>query len=58
MESPIVVCGLGRMGTRILEYLRAANLPVVVVDNRCPADDPRLQGMRLVFGDCRNRAVL
>jgi Trk K+ transport system NAD-binding subunit len=46
------------MGTRILDYLRAANLPVVVVDNRCAADDPRLQGMRLVFGDCRLRAVL
>lgn len=58
MERPIVVCGLGRMGTRILDYLRAANLPVVVVDNRCQADDPRLQGMRLVFGDCRQRSVL
>jgi Trk K+ transport system NAD-binding subunit len=46
------------MGTRILDYLRAAHLPVVVVDNRCACDDPRLQGMRLVFGDCRQRAVL
>jgi Trk K+ transport system NAD-binding subunit len=58
VERPIVLCGLGRMGTRILEYLRAANLPVVVVDNCCPADDPRLAGMRLVMGDCRHRAVL
>lgn len=58
MDRPIVVCGLGRMGTRILEYLRAACLPVVVIDNRCSADDPRLQGMRLVFGDCRQRNVL
>ena len=46
------------MGTRILEYLHAANMPVVVVDNRCQADDPRLQGMRLVFGDSRLRSVL
>jgi hypothetical protein len=46
------------MGTRILDYLRAANLPVVVVDNRCHTDDPRLQGMRLVLGDCRQRSVL
>jgi Trk K+ transport system NAD-binding subunit len=58
VESPIVVCGLGRMGTRILDYLRAANLPVVVVDNRCECDDSRLKGLRLVFGDCRQRAVL
>src|SRR5262245_31234363 len=58
VEAPIVLCGLGRMGTRILEYLHAANLPVVVIDNRCSPDDPRLQGMRLVPGDCRQRSVL
>jgi len=46
------------MGTRILEYLHDANMPVVVVDNHCQADDPRLQGTRLVFGDFRQRAVL
>ena len=46
------------MGTRILDHLRAANMPVVIVDNRCQADDPRLKGMRLVSGDCRQRAVL
>lgn len=58
MEPPIVLCGLGRMGIRILRYLQAANLPVVVIDNRCRADDERLQGARLVCGDCRQRAVL
>ncbi len=58
MERPIVLCGLGRMGTRILKYLHAANMPVVVVDNRCQPDDPRLKDIRLVFGDCRQRTVL
>ncbi len=58
MEAPIVLCGLGRMGTRILKHLHAANLPVVVIDNRCLPDDERLQGARLVCGDCRQRAVL
>jgi len=58
VERPIVLCGLGRMGTRILAYLHSAHIPVVVVDNRCQADDPRLKGMRLVFGDCRQRAAL
>ena len=30
MENHIIVCGLGRVGWRVLEYLRAANLPVMV----------------------------
>ena len=58
MKRPIILCGLGRMGSRVLDYLRAAGLPVVVVDTLCRADDPRLQGARLVSGDCRRRDVL
>ena len=58
MKRPIIMCGLGRMGSRVLDYLRAADLPVVVVDNACRADDPRLNGVRLVSGDCRRRDVL
>ena len=58
MEPPIILCGLGRLGSRILRYLHSANMPVVVIDNRCPPDDERLQGARLVAGDCRQRAVL
>jgi Trk K+ transport system NAD-binding subunit len=46
------------MGSRVLDYLRAADLPVVVVDTACRADDPRLQGARLVCGDCRRRDIL
>jgi Trk K+ transport system NAD-binding subunit len=58
MTQPIVLCGLGRMGGRVLEYLQAARLPVVVVDSHCEPDDPRLCGGRLVRGDCRRREVL
>lgn len=58
MERPIVLCGLGRMGARVLEYLRAAGLPVVVIDTVCKPDDPRLAGARVVCGDCRRREVL
>jgi Trk K+ transport system NAD-binding subunit len=58
MKRPIILCGLGRMGAHVLEYLRAARLPVVVVDTVCRPDDPRLQGARLVPGDCRRRDVL
>jgi len=41
-----------------LEYLQAANLPVVAIDNVCAPDDPRLGNARLVQGDCRRREVL
>lgn len=58
MEPPIILCGLGRMGIRILHYLQAANLPVVVVDNRCRTDDDRLQGAPLISGDFRQRSIL
>jgi Trk K+ transport system NAD-binding subunit len=58
MNKPVVLCGLGKMGSRVLEYLQAAGLPVVVVDTNCRPDDPRLRGARLVSGDCRRRDVL
>jgi Trk K+ transport system NAD-binding subunit len=58
MPQPVVLCGLGRVGWRVLEYLRTAGLPVVVVDTHASADDPRLEGVRVVAGDCRERTVL
>src|SRR5688572_18497322 len=58
MDRPIVLCGLGRIGRRVLEYLVAAGLPVVVIDTRCQPDDPVLRGARLVAGDCSRRDVL
>ena len=58
MKRPIILCGLGRMGARVMETLRDADLPVVVVDDVCRPDDPRLLGARLVPGDCRRRDLL
>src|SRR5262245_26858178 len=58
MTAPIILCGLGRTGARVLTYLRAAGLPVVVVDDRCKPGDPRLLGAQLVCGDCREADVL
>src|SRR5579862_2053577 len=57
-SKPIVLCGLGRMGWRVLEYLQAAELTIVVVDNKCRAAEPRLKGVRAVPGDCRQRELL
>src|SRR4051812_47095327 len=58
MDRPIIVCGLGRMGARVLDYLLAAGMPVVVIDTVCKPDDPRLGKARLIQGDCRRREHL
>jgi Trk K+ transport system NAD-binding subunit len=58
VNQPVILCGLGRVGCRVLEYLEAADIPVVVIDNACAAGDPRLGRARLVQGDCRRRDVL
>ncbi|HYH65228.1 MAG TPA: NAD-binding protein, partial [Urbifossiella sp.] len=58
MDRPVVLCGLGRVGWRVLESLRAAGQPVAVVDTNPPADDPRLAGLTVVVGDCRKPDVL
>jgi Trk K+ transport system NAD-binding subunit len=58
MEQHIILCGLGRVGWHVFEYLRAAGLPVVIIDTECPADESRLGGTRLIKGDCGRREVL
>ena len=32
MDQPFILCGLGRLGWRVLDYLLAAGLPVVATD--------------------------
>jgi Trk K+ transport system NAD-binding subunit len=58
MDSPVILCGLGRIGWSVLEYLKAAGLPVVAIDPRCKQSDPRLTGVRLIQGDCRQKEIL
>lgn len=58
MERPVVLCGLGRVGMRVLESLRAAGVRVTVVDINLVADDPRLAGVRAIKGDCRRSEIL
>jgi Trk K+ transport system NAD-binding subunit len=58
VERPVIVCGLGRVGWRVLESVRAAGLPVLVVDLNVSPDDPRLNGVRAVKGDSRSADVL
>lgn len=58
MDGPVLLCGLGRVGSRVLDCLRTAGVPVVVIDTAADAADPRLFGARLVRGDCRDGAIL
>jgi Trk K+ transport system NAD-binding subunit len=57
MHRPVIVCGLGRVGRHVLDYLRAAQLTAVVIDTKLdPATRPT--GVRGIVGDCRQPAVL
>jgi Trk K+ transport system NAD-binding subunit len=58
MDSPFILCGLGRVGWRVLEYLQATGAPIAVVDTHCSCNDPRLAGVKVVVGDCRKQEVL
>jgi Trk K+ transport system NAD-binding subunit len=59
VEQHFVLCGLGRVGAKVLEYLRAAGASAVVInDTWSPPGDPRLGDARLIQGDCRRREVL
>jgi Trk K+ transport system NAD-binding subunit len=58
MRQHFILCGLGKVGWRVLEYLRKAGEPVVVIDSRCTPDDPRLEGATLIHGDCRQAEIL
>lgn len=57
-DGPVLLCGLGKVGWRVLDALRAAGLPVAVVDLHASADDPRLAGLPYVRGDIRSPQIL
>lgn len=58
MDRPVIVCGLGRVGRAVLGYLRATEIPIVVIDQHAKADDPALQQVRVINGDCRDASLL
>ncbi len=58
MDQHIILCGLGRVGERVLEHLRLAGARVVVIDSHCTAGDERLAGASLIRGDCRRKEIL
>jgi Trk K+ transport system NAD-binding subunit len=58
MQQTVIVCGLGRVGWPVLDYLRAAGLTIVAIDLHARPDDPRLAGVRFIEGDCRQKEIL
>jgi Trk K+ transport system NAD-binding subunit len=58
VDRPVVLCGLGKVGGRVLTFLRTAGLPVAVIDLHADPADPRLADLTYVRGDCRDPAVL
>jgi Trk K+ transport system NAD-binding subunit len=53
LNQHYILCGLGKVGVRVLEHLRAAGACVVVVDTGDHAQDPALKDTPFVMGDCR-----
>jgi Trk K+ transport system NAD-binding subunit len=53
MENHFILCGLGRVGRHVLDYLKKAGSPIIVIDDQARADDSSLEGVHLIRGDCR-----
>ncbi len=58
MDGHYILCGLGKVGARVLRHLRDAGARVVVIDTAERARDPQLAGVTCIAGDCRSREVL
>jgi Trk K+ transport system NAD-binding subunit len=58
LDQHYILCGLGKVGARVLEHLRAAGAPVVVVNTCAPTQDAQLDGVPLIVGDCRSPETL
>ena len=60
MNAPIILCGLGRVGWRVLAHLRSLEAPIVVIDTHVDPTDPRLlhPNITVIVGDCRKSELL
>lgn len=56
MNGPVILCGYGKVGRRIVDCLLADGVEVVVVTLDRPSDVPA--GVRFVSGDCRQKSTL
>jgi Trk K+ transport system NAD-binding subunit len=58
MDQPVILCGLGKVGWTVLDFLKTAGLSVVAIDLHVKPTDSRLAGVRFIQGDCRQKEVL
>jgi len=58
MTRTVLLCGLGQVGWRVLDSLKAAQAQITVIDLKAKADDPRLKGVTFYQGDCRQSDLL
>lgn len=59
MSSHVILCGLGRVGRRVLDYLQAAGVAVVAIDSHVtPAEEASTGNARFLRGDFRKRELL
>lgn len=58
MDRSVLVCGMGRVGGRVVASLRATGAAVTVLDLNAREGDPRLAGARVIRGDCRQPEML
>jgi Trk K+ transport system NAD-binding subunit len=58
MSRRVILCGLGRVGRRVLNSLRAAGHDVRAIDQLADPADPGLAGVTVLKGDCRSVELL
>lgn len=59
-DSPatIIICGMGRVGNALAEYLVSTGMHVTCIDAKPAADHIRPDGSRVLAGDCRDQTIL
>lgn len=58
MPHIVLLCGLGQVGWRVLDSLKAAGTSITVIDLKADPKDPRLAGIAFFRGDCRQKELL
>jgi len=58
MTNHLILCGLGRVGQRVLDYLVAAGIDTVVIDNKASPKTDSSPSVQFLCGDFRRPELL
>jgi Trk K+ transport system NAD-binding subunit len=58
VAAPILLCGFGHVGRRVLESLRSVGATVIVIDQKPKPEDRIYADLEYIHGDCRLPEVL